>query len=54
MKSFFKKIMVKYAIDICSLAVLLTPIASRVCRTFFYEPKQPEGLGKFVADNIKR
>lgn len=54
MKKVFSKIITKYGTAICALAVLVAPMSARVCRTLWYEPEQPEGLDKFIADRTEK
>ena len=44
-----RKLITKYGMKLCALAVLFAPIAVQSCRTAFYEMEEPAGLEKFAA-----
>ncbi len=46
-----KKLITKYGMKLCALAVLFAPVAVQSCRTVFYEMEEPEGLEKFASKN---
>ena len=46
-----KKLITKYGMKLCALAVLFAPVALQSCRTVFYEMEEPEGLEKFASKN---
>lgn len=50
MKRITKKLIVRYGKQLYKLAVGAGKTAQAVCRSFFYEPKQPEGLDEFLAE----
>ena len=50
MKKVAKKLIVRYGKQLYKLAVGAGKTAQAVCRSFFYEPKQPEGLDEFLAE----
>lgn len=41
------KLMKKICNVLVAMAVLVAPVASGYCRTFFYEDKEPEGMREF-------
>lgn len=49
MKRLVKKLVVRYAKQLYKLALTSGKSAKVLCRIFFYEPKQPEGLDEFIA-----
>lgn len=49
MEKLIKKLVVRYAKQLYKLAIGSGKNAQALCRIFFYEPKQPEGLDEFIA-----
>lgn len=48
MVKYIKRIVVKYGKQLCTLAVIIAPIATRCCRGMYYEPEIPEGMNEFL------
>lgn len=44
-----KKFTYKASSVLCTLVVLIAPVAGRACRILFYEPEKPEGLEDFIS-----
>lgn len=48
MRAKSKRVIKKLSQFICSMAILVVPIASQYCRVFYYQPKEPEGLNELL------
>ncbi len=42
------KFIAKYGATICALALMVAPCAAEPCRTFWYQPAEPEGFSEFA------
>lgn len=53
MKTFIKKVVIKYGAQMCSLAGLAAIISVNSCRGFFYQPNEPDAERKLAGKVTK-
>lgn len=53
MKALLVKIMTGIGMGLCSLAVMIVPVAASACRYIWYEPEVPENLDRLITKTKK-
>ena len=53
MKKKFQQFICKYGVQLCAVAMALSPLISRGCRGKFYQPKEPDGFAEFALNHTK-
>lgn len=51
-KKKISKFITKYGAKICTVAVFAAAASTSTCRVSWYQPKEPEGLEKFMQEKI--
>lgn len=51
MKNTLEKIIIRFGVQLCGLAMFVAPLVSEVCRGKYYQPIEPEGLATFAKNN---
>lgn len=53
MKKKFQQLICKYGIQLCAMAMALSPLISENCHRKYYQPKEPDGFAEFALNHTK-
>ncbi|MBD8972469.1 MAG: hypothetical protein EGQ63_01335, partial [Clostridiales bacterium] len=51
MKKKFQQFICKYGVQLCAVAMALSPLISKNCQRKYYQPKEPDGLQVHMNSN---
>ena len=53
MKKRLQQLICKYGVQLCAVAMAISPLISEGCKSKYYQPKEPDGFAEF-AHNCKK
>ncbi len=53
MKKRVQQLICKYGVQLCAMAMAISPLISENCKYKYYQPKEPDGFAEFAHKHTK-
>lgn len=53
MKKRVQPFICKYGVQLCAMAMAISPLISEFCRSRYYQPQEPDGFAEFAHKHTK-